>query len=111
MLSDLLDIVGQDWMGWQDDALPHADALINLCGGFTEQRVLATERLVVESLRLNPTALQIAVSPKDDEMKIIAPLVYRPVAIPRLKQCEDLVSNNCPNFETMRLEVDRTLAG
>ena len=104
-LSDLLDIVGQDWMGWQDDALPNADALVNLCGGYTEQRVLATERLVGESLRLNPTILQVTVSPKDEEMKLIAPLVYRPVAIPRLKHCEDLVSANCPNFELMRLEV------
>lgn len=104
--GDLLDIVGQDWVGWQDDALPQADALINLCGGFTEQRVLASERLVGESLRLNPTILQVTVSPKDEEMKLIAPLVYRPVAIPRLKTCEDLVKNNCPNFELMRLEAN-----
>ena len=37
--GDLLDIVGQDWLGWQDDALAGADAVVNLVGGYTEQRV------------------------------------------------------------------------
>ena len=65
--GDLLDIVGQDWVGWQDDTLVKADCVVNLCGGFTQQREMATERIVRESLRCNPTALQITVSPLDEE--------------------------------------------
>jgi nucleoside-diphosphate-sugar epimerase len=33
--GDLLDIVGCDWMGWQQDALKPADVVINLVGGYT----------------------------------------------------------------------------
>ena len=57
--GDLLDIVGNDWMGWQEDALQPADCVVHLTGGgFTEQRVLACERLVRESLRVNPNAFR-----------------------------------------------------
>ena len=42
--GDPLDIVGADWIGWQDDALKVADVVVKLVGGYTEQRVLATER-------------------------------------------------------------------
>ncbi len=66
-VGDLLDIVGQDWVGWQDDTLAKADCVVNLCGGFTQQREMATERIVRESLRCNPTALQITVAPIDEE--------------------------------------------
>ena len=52
--GDLLDIVGCDWIGWQDDALKPADVVINLVGGYTQQRIMATERIVRESLRVNP---------------------------------------------------------
>jgi uncharacterized protein YbjT (DUF2867 family) len=36
--GDLLDIVGQDWIGWQEDTLAKADAVVNLVGGFAQQR-------------------------------------------------------------------------
>mmetsp|Transcript_29743 Transcript_29743/g.53987 ORF Transcript_29743/g.53987 Transcript_29743/m.53987 type:complete len:220 (+) Transcript_29743:40-699(+) len=104
--GDLLDIVGQDWVGWQEDTLAKADVVVNLVGGYTQQREMAAERIVRESLRVNPTALQITVSPKDDELKIISPGVPT-TKIARLKQCEDLVSMNCANFKCVRLEANR----
>ena len=33
--GDLLEIVGQDFIGWQEDSLPNADVLIHLVGGYT----------------------------------------------------------------------------
>ena len=33
--GDLLEIVGQDFIGWQEDSLPKADVLIHLVGGYT----------------------------------------------------------------------------
>ena len=30
--GDLLDIVGQDWVGWQEDALPNAQVVVHLTG-------------------------------------------------------------------------------
>lgn len=104
--GDLLDIVGQDWLGWQDDTLVKADAIVNLVGGYTQQREMAAERIVRESLRVNPTALQITVSPMDDELRIISPGMPT-TKIARLKQCEDLVSANCANFVCLRLEANR----
>ena len=104
--GDLLDIVGQDWIGWQEDALTNANAVVNLVGGYTNQREMAAERIVRESLRVNPTALQITVSPKDDQLKLIAPLTHQPTVLPRLKLCEDYVRENCANFECMRLEAN-----
>ena len=29
---DLLDIVEQDWVGWQEDALPNAQVVVHLTG-------------------------------------------------------------------------------
>mmetsp|Transcript_1536 Transcript_1536/g.3349 ORF Transcript_1536/g.3349 Transcript_1536/m.3349 type:complete len:215 (-) Transcript_1536:306-950(-) len=104
--GDLLDIVGQDWIGWQEDALAKADVVVNLVGGYTQQREMATERIVRESLRVNPTALQITVSPRDDELRMISPGAPT-TKVARLKQCEDLVSVNCANFECLRLEANR----
>lgn len=104
--GDLLDIVGQDFLGWQEDTLANADAVVNLVGGFTQQREMAAERIVRESLRVNPTAFQITVSPKDDELKTFTPGAYA-TKVARLKQCEDLVSVNCANFECLRLEANR----
>jgi len=44
-------------MGWQEDALTNANAVVNLVGGYTNQREMAAERIVRESLRVNPSAL------------------------------------------------------
>ncbi|KAL7536822.1 hypothetical protein ACHAXR_007421 [Thalassiosira sp. AJA248-18] len=104
--GDLLDIVGQDFLGWQEDTLANADAVVNLVGGYTQQREMAAERIVRESLRVNPTALQITVGPKDEELQMISPGAYT-TKVARLKQCEDLVSVNCANFECLRLEANR----
>jgi hypothetical protein len=104
--GDLLDIVGQDFLGWQEDTLAKADAVVNLVGGFTRQREMAAERIVRESLRVNPTVLQITVSPRDDELQMISP-GGPSTKIARLKLCEDLVSVNCANFECLRIEANR----
>lgn len=104
--GDLLDIVGQDFLGWQDDSLVKADVVVNLVGGFTQQREMAYERIVRESLRVNPTALQITVAPLDNELQQISPGAYS-TKVARLKQCEDLVSFNCANYVCLRIEANR----
>lgn len=104
--GDLLDIVGQDWMGWQEDTLSKADAVVNLVGGFTEQREMATERIIRESYRVNPNVLQISVGPMEDELDMIQPVVAKPIKADRLHKCEEMVKKNCANFECMRLEAN-----
>jgi hypothetical protein len=107
--GDLLDIVGKDWVGWQEDTLSKADVIIHMMGGYTNQRLLATERLVRESQRCNPTALQITVSPQNiQELSILegstsaATLKWN-----RIEQCEALVRENCLNYKCLRLEANR----
>lgn len=102
--GDLLDIVGCDWMGWQDDTLQDADVVVHLVGGFTDQRTMATERLVRESLSVNPSALQVTVGVMDEELDGF-PLAK--MKKDRLKLCEDMVSSNCANSVCLRLESNR----
>jgi len=97
--GDLLDIVGQDWLGWQDDALEPADCVVNLCGGMTEQRVMACERIVRESLRVNPAAMQITMSPIDDDL--VMKLKRDRVAL-----CEKMVTDNCLASKCLRAEIN-----
>lgn len=106
--GDLLDIVGKDWVGWQEDTLSKADVVINLVGGFTNQRLMAVERIVRESTVHNPTALQITVSPKDVED--ISILDNGPAAATvkwnRLEQCENIVKQNCIRYKCFRFEAN-----
>lgn len=74
--------------------------MVNLVGGFTEQRVMATERIIRESLRVNPVALQVCVSPLEEELK-------RKILIDRVKKCEDMYSGNCANVSCFRSEFNR----
>ena len=104
--GDLLDIVGKDWLGWQDDTLAQADIVINLVGGYTEQRTMATERLVRESLRVNPNVLHITVSPLEEEISVVSPGMITVIG-ERLKRCEDMVQTNCQNWKCLRLEFYR----
>ena len=97
--GDLLDIVGQDWLGWQEDALTGADAVINLVGGYTEQRVMACERIVRESLSVNPTAMQITLSPIDDDLTM-------KLKKDRVELCEKMVKDNCMKSECLRVEIN-----
>ena len=97
--GDLLDIVGQDWLGWQDDALKPADCVVNLVGGMTEQRVMACERIVRESLRVNPNAMQITMSPVDDDL--VMKLKKDRVAL-----CEKIVTDNCLSSKCLRVELN-----
>jgi len=95
----LLDIVGQDWLGWQEDALVKADVIIHLVGGYTEQRVMACERLIRESLSYNRDAKHITVNPIDADVS--APKGFK---LERIQQCEGLVSSNCQKYECLRVE-------
>ena len=104
--GDLLDIVGQDWVGWQQDALAGADVVVNLVGGYTKQRNMATERIVRESLSVNPNALQITVSPTEEDLALISP-GEPTMKKNRIKECEEMVSANCANFVCLRVEANR----
>jgi hypothetical protein len=108
--GDLLDIVGCDWLGWQDDALLRADIVVHLVGGYTEQRVMACERLVRESLSINPNALQVSVSPTEEELPDISPGMTT-LKKERLRKCEEMVKSNCLNAECLRLETFRLEKG
>mmetsp|Transcript_19188 Transcript_19188/g.28396 ORF Transcript_19188/g.28396 Transcript_19188/m.28396 type:complete len:226 (+) Transcript_19188:73-750(+) len=103
--GDLTDIVGCDWMGWQEDALVGADVVLNLVGGYTEQREMATERLVKESLRLNNRqAVQITVSPNEEDIKTLTPGAVS-LKKKRLERCEEMVKQNCLYSKCLRLEA------
>lgn len=102
--GDLLDIVGQDWMGWQDDALEPADVVVHLTGGgFTEQRVMACERLVRESLGCNPSALHITVNPTDELLPFMSPGMPT-TKRQRIERCEAMVRENCANHQCLRVD-------
>jgi hypothetical protein len=106
--GDLLDIVGKDWLGWQEDTLLPRKSnesrviVIHLTGGYTEQRVMACERLVRESLRVNPSAMHITVSPTIEDLARISPGVTS-LKESRLQRCEQLVSSNCLTYQCLRL--------
>ena len=97
--GDLLDIVGCDWMGWQDDALNDADCVINLVGGYTQQRNMACERIIRESLSCNPAAKQILLSL--DDVDLVTTLKKT-----RAKECEDMYSSNCVGSVCIRAELN-----
>lgn len=106
--GDLLDIVGQDWMGWQEDALQQADCVIHLTGGgFTEQRVMAGERLVRESLRVNPSALHVTVNPTDNLLADYLSPGIPAIKRQRIERCEAMVKKNCANHVCLRLDERR----
>lgn len=109
--GDLLDIVGQDWVGWQQDVLPTADVVVHLVGGFTPQRVAACERLVRECRQFNPTALHITVSPTEEDMGVLPPTGAVPIKTQRVQQCEQMVAANCLNSVSLRLECCRVEQG
>jgi NAD(P)-dependent dehydrogenase (short-subunit alcohol dehydrogenase family) len=97
--GDLLDIVGKDWMFWQDDVLPSADVIINLVGTYTEQRTMAVERLVRESARLCPSARHILVSLADEDLKMT-------IKKKRAADCEKMLKVNCLNAVCLRGELN-----
>lgn len=99
--GDLLDIVGCDWMGWQEEVLPDADVIVNLVGGYTQQRTMACERLVRESLTWckKPTVKHILLSLDDEDLKIS-------IKKKRAKECEDLYTRNCIHVACLRAELN-----
>mmetsp|Transcript_11018 Transcript_11018/g.18270 ORF Transcript_11018/g.18270 Transcript_11018/m.18270 type:complete len:212 (-) Transcript_11018:127-762(-) len=102
--GDMTDIVGCDFLGWQDDALQDADVVVNLVGGYTQQREMATERIVRESLRINPQALQITASPVEDDIRALTPGAFT-MKLERMRKCEEMVTKNCMNSNCLRLEA------
>jgi hypothetical protein len=100
--GDLLDIVGQDWVGWQEDALKSADVVVHLAGGYTEQRTMACERLVRESLQCNRNALHVTVSPTEEGLEATSPGVPS-LKNKRIQACEEMVRTNCATSECLRL--------
>jgi hypothetical protein len=107
--GDMLDIVGKDWVGWQEDTLSKADVILHMTGGFTKQRVMATERLVRESQHYNPAAVQITVSPKGvEELSILERTTSAAtLKFQRVEQCEALVRQNCIHYQCLRFEANR----
>jgi len=108
--GDLLDIVGQDWIGWQGDCLPQADVIVHLTGGYSEQRIMACERLIRESYTYNKPnmkALHVTVNPIDEDMATLSPLVSVSIKKQRIEQCESMVQSNCPNHKCLRVETNR----
>lgn len=102
--GDLLEIVGQDWVGWQEDALTKADVLVYLVGGYTDQRTMATERCVRESLRVNKNIMHVAVNPVAEDIYILSPGMTM-LKARRINDCEEMISLNCPNSKCLRLEA------
>jgi hypothetical protein len=103
--GDLLDIVGQDWIGWQEDSLQHADCVIHCTGGgFTEQRVMACERLVRESLRVNPRALHMTVNPTNELLMQQMSPGMSAIKQARIQTCEDMVQKNLPRSFCLRMQ-------
>lgn len=96
--GDLLDIVGCDWMGWQEDSLKGADVIINLVGGYTDQRVMACERIIRESLELCSSAKHITMSPINEDLQ--------PIKLSRVTKCEEMVKANCAEFVCLRAEIN-----
>ena len=105
--GDLLDIVGKDWLGWQDDALKKADCVVHLTGGgFTQQRVMACERVVRESVSANSEAFHITINPTDDLLSIISPGLPSTKQM-RIQTCEEMVRRNCRNHACLRVDDKR----
>jgi hypothetical protein len=102
--GDMTDIVGCDFLGWQEDALKDANVVVNLVGGYTQQREMAAERIVRESLRINPTAHQIVVSPAEDDLRALTPGAFT-MKVGRLRKCEEMVTQNCMSSNCLRLEA------
>jgi len=95
--GDMLDIVGCDFLGWQDDTLKKADVVVNLVGGYTNQRTMACERIVRESLRVNPSAKHILLSL--DDVDLVTTLKKD-----RAKECEEMLTANCSDSICFRRE-------
>lgn len=63
-----LDIVGQDWIGWQDDALPGATAVYNVAGPMSQDRLLLAQRMA-EGLKRHPPKVFVSVEPTQAAME------------------------------------------
>ena len=106
LIRFFIDIVGKDWLGWQEDSLKNADVVIHLVGDYTPQREMATERLVRESLRFNPDAFHIVVLPREEDIPVLTPGMLT-LKKTRLDNCAKLVEENLKNTVCLRVEANR----
>jgi hypothetical protein len=110
--GDLLDIVGQDWIGWQVDCLKSADVVVHLVGGFTPQRVLACERLVRETLVYRSNALHVSVSPVEQDLEVMPPAGgMAKLKSERVQACEGMIQANCLHSLCLHVEAYRVDKG
>ena len=98
--GDMLDIVGCDFLGWQEDALKGCDVVVNLVGGFTDQRTKAAERIIRECVRVNPNVFHVSVSPVAEELG-------QKIKRNRVQAVEDMYEANCPSYVAVRSEYNR----
>lgn len=100
--GDLLDIVGQDWLGWQQDVLPKTNIMVHLVGGgFAPHRVMACERLVRETQSFD-MMYHITVNPSEDLLRVVSPGLLS-TKMSRIHTCEEMVKENCQNKVLLRI--------
>jgi hypothetical protein len=87
--------------------LKEADVVVHLVGGFTEQRVMACERLVRESWAINKEALHVTVNPTPEDMAAVSPLCALSLKQKRADACESIVKGNCLHSKCLRVEAFR----
>jgi hypothetical protein len=104
--GDLLDIVGSDWLGWQQDVLVDADVVVHLVGEYTDVRTMACERLVRESLTFNRKAHHITVNPTDEALQVLSRGAMT-AKKSRIDLCEAMVRQNCQSSSCLRIEAKR----
>merc|ERR1712187_646421 len=80
---------------------------MGIYGGYTEQRSMACERLVRESLQFNPTVVHITVNPTESDLKIVEPRVAPSFKKKRISLCEEMVKTNCVNSKCLRIAANR----
>jgi len=65
---------------------------------------MAAERLVLESSRLKSEALHITVNPVEEDIPLLTPGMVT-LKTKRIRDCEELVKQNCANCACLRLEI------
>ena len=106
--GDLLDIVGMDWMGWEE-VLVDCDLFVNAVGTLTEQRTKAVRRfgdfIKREEEKLpgpgKKSIKQLHISPTDDLLRAVSKVAVDS-KIERVRDCEILLEiggcGGCWNF-------------
>ncbi|GMH68254.1 hypothetical protein TrRE_jg8961 [Triparma retinervis] len=106
--GDLLDIVGMDWMGWEE-VLADCDLFVNAVGTFTEQRTKAVRRfgdfIEREENKLpgsgKKSIKQLHISPTNELLRAVSKVAVD-TKIERVRDCEIMLEiggcGGCYNF-------------